>query len=211
MTVARRVQTPEHFSKKPISWWRREEVPERYDYVLSFLESEKPTDVLEIGSGRGAFALRLRDVGMRVYAVEINRTFIEHCRSKDDHGEIGFIQGNAEVLPLRNECFDAVICIEVLMHVPNPHTLLSEISRVLTWDGHAVISFLLKYTPDYFKKMAMVMSGFYAARYGKHAFDYRYDTFKDFMGYVQGTNLVIKSTQNEEQGNPCLILQKKRG
>lgn len=208
--MARRVLTPEHFTEKPISWWRRENVPKRYEIVLSFLESENPANLLEIGSGRGAFALRLQEMGMRVFAVEINREFIRHSRNRDGGKEIGFMQGNAEMLPLKNESFDAAICVEVLMHVPNPHRLLSEISRVLKWDGHAAISFLTKYTADYFKKMIMVVSGIYAAKYGKNAFDYRYDTLKDFMGYVQGTNLIMRETYNEEYGMPCLILQKTR-
>jgi ubiquinone/menaquinone biosynthesis C-methylase UbiE len=202
--------TPEHFAKKPISWWRRENVPERLEVVLSFLESENPANTLEIGSGRGAFALRLQEMGMHVSAVEINREFIRHSRNRDHGKEIGFMQGTAEELPLKNESFDAVICIEVLMHVANPHALLSEISRVLKWDGHAVISFLLKYTADYFKKMIMFLTGYYTARYGKDSFDYRYDTFRDFAGYVQGTNLIVRETHNEEYGNPCLMLQKAR-
>lgn len=149
-------------------------------------------------------------MGVHVVAVEINRMFIKYCKGKDDCRDIDFVQGNVEMLPLRDEYFDIVVCIEVLMHVPHPHILLSEISRVLKWRGYAVVSFLEKYTRDYFKKMAMILSGLYSIKYGKHAFDYRYDTFRDIMKYVQGTNLVIKETRNEESGGPCLILQKKQ-
>jgi ubiquinone/menaquinone biosynthesis C-methylase UbiE len=208
--VARRIQTAEHFERKPMSWWKREAVPERYEFLLTFLQDVKPATVLEIGSGRGAFAFAIRDLGMHVYGIEINRAFIEYCRGKDDSADVEFIQGNAETLPFRDECFDAMIGIEVLMHVPNPSILFSEISRVLKGGGHAVISYLKKYTGDYFKKMAMRFSGLYALKYGKHAFDYRYDTFDDIAKYTQGTNLVIKETHNEEFGNPCLILRKSR-
>lgn len=43
-------------------------------------------------------------------------------------------------LPFGNECLDAVICLEVLEHVPDPESVLMEIARSLKHGGRAWIS-----------------------------------------------------------------------
>ena len=42
--------------------------------------------------------------------------------------------------PLRDEFFDLIICTEVLEHLESPEEMISEISRVLTIGGKAIIS-----------------------------------------------------------------------
>ena len=42
--------------------------------------------------------------------------------------------------PFRDESFDLIICTEVLEHLKNPEEMVSEISRVLTRGGKAIIS-----------------------------------------------------------------------
>src|SRR5437667_9735527 len=43
-------------------------------------------------------------------------------------------------LPFPVACFDAVICAEVLEHVPDPQRLFSEVHRVLRPGGHLVLT-----------------------------------------------------------------------
>lgn len=42
-------------------------------------------------------------------------------------------------LPFRNETFDVIICSHVLEHVPDDHTAMSEMARVLASEGDALI------------------------------------------------------------------------
>ena len=56
----------------------------------------------------------------------------------------------AERLPFRNDSFDAVICTEVMEHVPDYRRLLGEVARVLKPSGTVVLSvpFVFQYHPD---------------------------------------------------------------
>tara|TARA_R110001606_G_scaffold222699_1_gene370660 strand:+ start:1847 stop:2605 length:759 start_codon:yes stop_codon:yes gene_type:complete len=47
---------------------------------------------------------------------------------------------DAAQLPFASERFDAIICLEVIEHVPDPFQVFSEISRVLKTEGKAWIS-----------------------------------------------------------------------
>lgn len=49
------------------------------------------------------------------------------------------VLGEAACLPFRDQGFDAVVCSEVLEHVPNPPRVVQEICRVLKKDGSVFI------------------------------------------------------------------------
>ena len=48
--------------------------------------------------------------------------------------------GDAQALPLRNECADTVLCIEVLEYVPDPGRAVQELTRTLRRDGHLILT-----------------------------------------------------------------------
>ena len=49
------------------------------------------------------------------------------------------VQADAEVAPFKDDCFDAVICSELLEHVADPIAVLQEINRVLRQHGTLLI------------------------------------------------------------------------
>lgn len=49
------------------------------------------------------------------------------------------VQAEAEHVPFEDSCFDAVLCSELLEHVPNPLTVLNEVYRVLRPGGVLLI------------------------------------------------------------------------
>lgn len=48
--------------------------------------------------------------------------------------------GDGASLPFRDACFDGVLCLEVLEHVPEPESVLKEVTRVLKPGGRAWIT-----------------------------------------------------------------------
>ena len=53
--------------------------------------------------------------------------------------------GSVTVLPFADQCFDVVLCTEVLEHINEPQRTLSEVYRVLKPEGHVVLSVPLLY------------------------------------------------------------------
>ncbi len=56
------------------------------------------------------------------------------------HASVSFLQGDASRLPLRDGCFDKVVCTEVLEHVPSDRAVLLELARVLRPGGVLAVS-----------------------------------------------------------------------
>lgn len=56
------------------------------------------------------------------------------------YGATPDVFADAAHLPFPDDCFDGVVCLEVLEHVPHPSKVMAEISRVLKSGGRAWIS-----------------------------------------------------------------------
>ncbi|MCL6480457.1 MAG: class I SAM-dependent methyltransferase [Firmicutes bacterium] len=91
---------------------------------------------IDLGAGTGAFAVRLRELGFDVLAVDHNAggykadlPFLELDLNRSDF---------AEVCGLHS--FPLVVAIEVIEHVESPIEFLRNVGRLLTTDGLAFIT-----------------------------------------------------------------------
>lgn len=87
--------------------------------------------VAEIGCAQGNISLLLAEKGYRVFAVDIQHSFLAYMMMKYEKGKLFPIVGNAESLPFVEESLDAIIVAELLEHVIYPHKILLEAHRVL--------------------------------------------------------------------------------
>jgi ubiquinone/menaquinone biosynthesis C-methylase UbiE len=192
-----------HFQDKPISWWPFEERFPADDFVFSKLKKSKQLKVIEIGPGRGRLTFPLRDLGHEMHPVELNPKFIKYCMKKDTKN-IYFFNGDGKELPFKEGIFDYALCIEVIMHLPEPALVLKELSRVLKPEGKLMIMFLRKYTKDYFKILAKVILNRY-----KHDLDYRYNSWSEIKKMARQSGFEIEEIYNKRSVMPYLILRKK--
>lgn len=196
-----------HFRDKGITWWTREDTTPHDEFVFHKLGKMLEGRALEIGPGRGSLVFRIRDLGWRVSAIDVNREFIDHCRKKGDCTNIDFICGDAIELPFKNGIFDAVICVDVLMHIPNPRKMFIEFSRILKPTGIILVSYLKKYSRFHIKRIFTVATGIYERKYGKESFDYRYDSLRDIKKYIRDAKFIVSAISNRKL-NPCLLMKK---
>ncbi len=130
-----------------------------HDQVLALLVPEKPSLVLDVPAGEGAFAARARASGIEVQCgdLDVSRFTVKGVKC-------GQVDLNKR-WPYASEMFDCVVSIEAIEHLENPWHLVREANRVLKTGGKFLIttpnvlsiksrlSYLLYGYPNYFHYM----------------------------------------------------------
>lgn len=113
-----------------------------HENVLSLLPPLEGVKLLEVGCGRGDFALHLARQGAHVTAVDFSPRAIELARARAESLNIPvcFQVADAQALPFAEGSFDLVVSCECLEHVPSPSLVLSEIHRVLRTSGKVILT-----------------------------------------------------------------------
>jgi dolichol-phosphate mannosyltransferase len=128
-------------------YWQRA----RHRIVLGFVKAAGPRHrraVLDIGCGSGRIIQDLPDaVGMDILLPKLR--FL-----RDRHRHL--VQGTVFALPFPDEQFDAVICSEVIEHIPDQPQVFQELTRVLRPGGTLILG-----TPDYGRKLWWILEWIY--------------------------------------------------
>lgn len=72
------------------------------------------------------------------------KTLNQAKKSLEDYHNLQFILGQAESLPFPRESFDAVVCVRVFHHLPDPGPAIGEFGRVLKPNGFLILEFANK-------------------------------------------------------------------
>ena len=108
--------------------------------ILSrYLELEGRKRILDVGSGKGAFAGKLARAGHDVVGVDPSAKAASIARAYvDSSGKV--VLGVGEALPFSPASFDRAVSVCVLEHTRDDSRVLSEISRVLKPGGTFALS-----------------------------------------------------------------------
>jgi SAM-dependent methyltransferase len=100
--------------------------------LLAFLGDVSGLRVLDLGTGTGRAAIALAKRGGRVTGVDASSEMLSVARRRagDAGVSIAFVEGDAHALTFPDQSFDAVVCLRVLMHVPDWRQSLGELCRV---------------------------------------------------------------------------------
>ena len=150
--------------------------------------------VLDIGCGNGrhtAEAYRLK--GIVAVGADLNLDDLKQARERlEFHDRLGAHGGGcwclsaADVrhLPFADGHFQAVICSEVMEHIPDHERALAELVRVLKPGGHLVVS-----VPRYFpERICWALSDEYHLANQGHVRIYRKD---ELVRMIQGTGMTL--------------------
>ncbi len=102
-------------------------------------KSARDMKVLDIGCAQGNFSLTLAEQGFRVFAVDLQLSFLRYVRLKYESGELYCINATLEALPFSGT-FDIILLGEVIEHVAYPDILLHNISRLITPSGCLILT-----------------------------------------------------------------------
>ncbi len=102
-----------------------------------------PARVVDAGCGGGSLSRRLASRGFRLCSFDYSRDFLTRLSSAvppDVSPGFFLLSGSAQDIPLRDGCADAVVCGEVLEHLPDDCRAVSEMFRVLVPGGCALVT-----------------------------------------------------------------------
>ena len=100
--------------------------------LAEFLGEVSGRRILDMATGTGRAALALAKRGASVTGVDASSEMLSvaRMRAADAGLTIDFVEGDAHALAYPDRSFDAVVCLRMLMHVPDWRTALSELCRV---------------------------------------------------------------------------------
>lgn len=111
--------------------------------VIEFVRPEGKT-ILDLCTGKGRFAIELARAGaVKVVGVDISQEMLEIARARAEAEGVGHIvefkRGKADKIGEADASFDAAVCIQALMHVPDPAAVISELARVTQSGGMVAV------------------------------------------------------------------------
>jgi len=129
----------EHFDMTRYKPW-----PESVEYVESLTEGSR---VLDIGCGNGRNMILPRRLGHEVVGVDFSMNLLKIAQEKLEMRELtegsSLLGGDASILPVKDDTFDATLYIATLHHIPSEENRLKslgELKRCLKPGGTALIS-----------------------------------------------------------------------
>lgn len=117
-------------------------IPYRFEAENIFPKLEPDSLILDIGAGRGLWAINLLKHDYRVLGIDYVQSIIDAVNKKIDdegfHDRARFMLGNALDIPFIEKGFDAVTDIGTFQHVKKENwgKYLAEVSRVLKDNGY---------------------------------------------------------------------------
>lgn len=105
-----------------------------HETVEKILEKEKRGRVLDVPAGKGALALRLKNLGHEVFCSDL---YPQIFQIEDTEIKFGDLDKN---LPYEDESFDYIVCVEGLEHIENPSNAIREFARLLKKQGLLIVS-----------------------------------------------------------------------
>ena len=116
-------------STEKASTWTHGAVPlarnETHDKVVEMMEKEPRGKVLDVPTGTGVLAGRLKGMGFEVSCCDINASYFSIPDLSIDIGDLN------KTLPYPDSSFDYLVCLDGIEHTENPFNTIREFRRVL--------------------------------------------------------------------------------
>ncbi|MFN8378591.1 MAG: methyltransferase domain-containing protein [Anaerolineae bacterium] len=106
--------------------------------LLKLITPQTDPRVLDVATGTGRLPLTLLRHGYfdgRVVGVDLSHRMLDHAAAKTDDPRVQWVCAPAESLPVFEQAFDVVTCLEALEFMRDPGESLAEMARALRPGG----------------------------------------------------------------------------
>ncbi len=94
----------------------------------------------DFGCAQGNVSLILAELGYRVFAIDINPTFIEYSKIKYEKGQIEWIVGDIQSLDFPLNMLDVAIAGELIEHCAYPEEIVEKILKYVRPGGFLILT-----------------------------------------------------------------------
>ncbi len=122
-------------------------------HFLTWLSIPSQSSWLDVGCGTGALSASIRTLAdpLEVLAIDPSEAFARFAQQKHRRPQLSFVVGDALSIPFRSNHFDCITSGLMLNFVPDPSSVLDEMTRVARPGG-----VVAAYVWDYADKMEML-------------------------------------------------------
>ncbi len=128
--------------------YERVEDFKRLEFIVSQIANlgSGPLRILDIGCGNGNISLALGSLGHEVVGVDIDGDSIQIAKQRNQFKQVSFLQTDVASMSI-TDTFDAMVCSEVLEHLPDPGLLVASAHRLLKPGGQLIVTVPNGYGP----------------------------------------------------------------
>jgi len=106
--------------------------------IKDLVNQAKPGSLLDIGCGTGSLLLSLSSKVDSITGIDLSEKAVKHCRQIMP--QANFVEGEATQLRFADNSFDLVLALDVIEHVSEDKSVISEAYRVLKPGGRLILS-----------------------------------------------------------------------
>ena len=138
----------ENFDNYAHEWWNKRGpykfihllTPIRLKYISDKLKL-KGSKILDLGCGGGLLCEAMTKSGANVIGIDASLKTIEIAKQHAREQNLNIEYINTDIESFDNkEKFDAIVCFELIEHVPDPNELIKEIRRLIKPNGKLFLS-----------------------------------------------------------------------
>lgn len=171
-------------------YWEKKDSPQDYSYKAALIKKlvplEKNLRILDFGCGKGIITQDMLFINpsLKITGVDVSKTAIESARKRMPQQKFYSIT-EEEGLPFKNNSFDFITALDVILFVYDTELIFKELSRVLKPQGRLLI------TLPYFGFLKNIIIAFigYDTVYNPRGAAIRFYTRKSLMKEIKAAGL----------------------
>ena len=145
--------------------------------------------ILDVGCEAGFVSLQLEKRGAVMYGFDIVFPALEAYQKKKSANSARILHATAQKMPIADGAFDAVVCTEVIEHMPHVEKGIAEMHRVLRSGGRLYLTFPNEKLRKPFYPLARLMGINTSVEDEVTLFDYR---FRDILAICRRHFIIEK-------------------